>query len=52
MKPLIVRIGEERFFIIKNKQIVHFLDDEEENIFLNDLENYPHAFILACLMDK
>ncbi len=52
MKPLIVRIGEERFYNLENKQIVHFVDDEEENIFLNDLTNIPHAFILACLMDK
>lgn len=52
MKPLIVRMGEEKFYNIKNKQIVHFLEDDEENIFLNDLENYPHAFILACLMNK
>lgn len=37
MKPLIVRIGEERFYSIKNKQIVHFLDDEEENIFFKRL---------------
>ena len=35
-----------------NIQIVHFLDDEEQNIFLNDLKNNPHAFVLACLMDK
>lgn len=52
MKPLIVRIGEERFYSLKNTQIVHFLDDDEDNKFLNDLENTPHAFILACLMDK
>ena len=37
MKPLIVRIGEERFYSLKNTQIVHFLDDDEDNKFLNDL---------------
>lgn len=52
MKPLIVRIGEERFYSLENKQIVHFVENDEANIFLNDIENYPHAFILACLMDK
>ena len=52
MKPLIVRIGEERFYSLKKDQIVHFLDDDEINKFLNDLENTPHAFILACLMNK
>ena len=25
---------------------------DQENNFLNDLKSYPHAFILACLMDK
>lgn len=36
----------------KNIAIVHFTDDEEQNKFLNDLSKYPHAFVLACLMDK
>ncbi|WP_201798565.1 iron-sulfur cluster loop [Brachyspira catarrhinii] len=31
---------------------MHLVDDEEQNKFLNDLENYPHAFVLACLMDR
>lgn len=31
---------------------VHFLDDAEENNFLNNLSDYPHAFVLACCMDK
>lgn len=36
----------------EDKAIVHLVDDEEQNKFLNDLENYPHAFVLASLMDK
>ena len=36
----------------EDKAIVHLVDDEEQNTFLNDLENYPHAFVLACLMDR
>ena len=36
----------------KNKAIVHFVDDDTQNSFLNDLKRYPHAFVLACLMDK
>ncbi len=52
MKPLIVKIAEERFNSKVNNQIVHLVDDEEENIFLNDLKNIPHAFVLACLMDR
>lgn len=31
---------------------VHLLDDEEANALLNDLEHYPHAYVLACCMDK
>ena len=26
--------------------------DEDLNKFLNDFENYPHAFVLGCVMDK
>ena len=37
---------------VKQKALVHFVDDERQNKFLNDLENYPHAFVLACLMDR
>lgn len=36
----------------EDKAIVHLVDDEEQNKFLNDLKNYPHAFALACLMDR
>ena len=36
----------------ENKAIVHLVDDKEQNEFLNDLKNYPHAFVLACLMDR
>ena len=36
----------------EDKAIVHLVDDEGQNTFLNDLENYPHAFVLACLMDR
>lgn len=35
-----------------NESIVHFIDDEKQNNFLNDLEKFPHAFVLACLMDR
>jgi endonuclease III len=48
---LLVKIGKERF---ENPQenSVHLLDNEEENNFLNDLTNYPHAYVLACCMDR
>lgn len=38
--------------MLKNLQIVHFVDDDKQNQLLNDLKNYPHAFVLACIMDK
>lgn len=31
---------------------VHLLDDVEDNAFLNDLNRYPHAYVLACCMDR
>ena len=30
---------------------VYFLDDKYANTFLNKLGEYPHAFVLGCLMD-
>lgn len=48
---ILVTIGKERF---KNpeKHSVHLVDDDQVNEFLNDLVNYPHAYVLACLMDR
>ena len=31
---------------------MHFVDDEEANNILNNIEKYPHAYVLACLMDR
>lgn len=28
------------------------VDDEEQNMFLNNLNEYPHAYVLGCIMDK
>ena len=36
----------------KNEAIVNFTNNEEQNKLLNDFSNYPHAFVLACLMDR
>jgi endonuclease III len=51
MESLLVRIANERFMHPTN-QMVHFVDDDEANSILNDLEKYPHAYVLACLMDR
>jgi len=48
---LLVEIAKRRFDEI-DSQIVHFTNDIENDIFLNDLKNYPHAYVLACLMDR
>ncbi len=51
MESLLVRIAKERF-THPTSQIVHFVDNDEANSILNDLEKYPHAYVLACLMDR
>lgn len=48
---LLVTIGKERFSN-PERHSVHLVDDPEQNIFLNDIENIPHAYVLACLMDR
>ena len=48
---VLVRIGRDRFKKTRDKN-VHLVDDPEANAFLNDLEHYPHAFVLACCMDR
>ena len=51
MDNLLVKIAKQRFDS-PTSQIVHFVDNEEANAMLNDLEKYPHAYVLACLMDR
>lgn len=48
---ILVRIGKERFKNTKESS-VHLLDNPVDNEFLNDLVNYPHAFVLSCCMDR
>ena len=33
-------------------QPIQFTKDPNADALLNDLENYPHAFVLACVMDR
>lgn len=47
----LVTIGKQRFLNpVENS--VHLVEDGETNDFLNDLVNYPHAYVIACLMDR
>lgn len=36
----------------KKIQSVDFIADTEGNTYLNDIEKYPHLFVLACIMDQ
>jgi endonuclease III len=51
MENLLVQISKKRFSNPAS-QIVHFVKNPDANSILNDLEKYPHAFVLACLMDR
>lgn len=51
MEKLIVKIAKKRFKNPKS-QIVHFVDNDDANAILNNLKIYPHAYVLACLMDR
>lgn len=49
--PLLVRVGWERFKQ-SSESPIHFVDDPKGNELLNDLDTYPHAYVLACCMDR
>jgi|TARA_B100000315_G_scaffold5961_1_gene5986 endonuclease III len=51
MENLLSQIAKERFSK-PTSQLVHFVDDDKANAILNDLDNYPHVYVLACLMDR
>ena len=44
--------GRERFARKSNHPWVHLTGNHKQDVLLNDLVNTPHAFVLACLMDK
>lgn len=48
---LLVTIGKERF-ANPVRRTVHLVDDKDQNDFLNDIEHVPHAYVLACVMDR
>ncbi len=47
---ILVTIGREQF---KNpeREVIDFIADPLINTLLNDIEHYPHAYVLACLMN-
>lgn len=47
---ILIKRGNELFD--RPKQKVKFTGDLEADDLLNDLENFPHAFVLACVMDR
>lgn len=48
---ILLEIAKQKFLTTR-KQIISFVADESANVFLNDIETYPHAFVLACIMDR
>jgi len=47
----IVQIGIDRLDHTK-REFIEFTDNEKTNLLLNDIENNPHVYVLACLMDR
>lgn len=47
---ILVQRGDE--LVSRPYQFVSFTGTPEADRLLNDLEHYPHAFVLACLMDR
>jgi len=36
----------------KKYEFINFTNNAEADMLLNDIENTPHAFVLACIMDR
>jgi endonuclease III len=34
------------------RQTIQFTKNQQADVLLNDLDNHPHAFVLACIMDR
>ena len=50
IQDLLVQHGEE--LLAKPRGLILFTRVSEADALLNDLDHYPHAFIIACLMDR
>lgn len=51
LENLLVSIGQERFHN-NSETPVQLVETPSDNSFLNDLMHYPHAYVLACGMDR
>lgn len=51
LQTFLLGVGKE-FFELPKSELVRFTDDLENDTFVNDIENYPHAFVLSCCMDR
>ena len=47
----LVKLGQKHFAAPKEK-VIRFVEDAEANALLNDIEHFPHIFVLACCMDS
>ena len=50
LTKILVKKSKEEFK--KIGKVVHLVDDTKQNKLLNNLKKYPHAYVLACIMDK
>jgi uncharacterized HhH-GPD family protein len=53
-KNLVARLVErgQRLFLAPPQGLIEFTKVPEADALLNDLTNHPHAFVLACIMDR
>ena len=49
-RDVLVRRG--RKLLTQPHRPIPFTSDKDANLLLNDLEHYPHAFVLACVMNR
>jgi uncharacterized HhH-GPD family protein len=50
IRDLLLKRGEELFH--SPHQLKHFTNNTKADALLNDIDNYPHAFVLGCVMDR
>ena len=45
-------VNEARRKLQQPRQFIHFTNDRAVDELLNDLDRFPHAFVIACVMDR